>query len=268
MTDQRHRGECLLDVAVYAPIGLALTIGEHLPARVRQGARLVEDRVRVARAFGELAVRFGRAEIERELLRQRAEPVVDDAPVAAAPDETPEPGETTPVAPASSPAAETLPISDYESLAAIHVVQRLGSLRDDEIEQIRSFEQANPLLEARGGVALLAEQAAAGDWTAVLTAADRRVWVATIDDVVVGYLELVTPVPGGAGVVRQVYVLPGAREVGFGDELLATAIQAIRDLGGTAIESFALPGDRETKNLYERAGVTARKIIVSKRLDG
>ena len=36
--------------------------------------------------------------------------------------------------------ADSLPIGDYESLAAIHVVQRLSSLRDDEIEQIREFE--------------------------------------------------------------------------------------------------------------------------------
>jgi len=54
--------------------------------------------------------------------------------------------------------------------------------------------------------------------------------------------------------------------VGFGDEMLAEAIAATLAAGGAVIESFALPGDRETKNLYERAGVTARKIIVSKRL--
>lgn len=122
------------------------------------------------------------------------------------------------------------------------------------------------LVDARGGAALLAEQPAVADWSATLFASDRRVWVATIDDVVVGYLELATPPAGGAGVVRQVYVHPEAREVGFGDWMLAAAIEAIVQLGGAVVESFALPGDRDTKNLYERAGVTARKIIVSKRL--
>lgn len=129
-------------------------------------------------------------------------------------------------------------------------------------------EARDALADVRGGAALLAEQPAVADWPAAIESPQRRVWVATIDDVVVGYLELATPVDGGAGVVRQVYVQPEAREVGFGDELLATAIEAIGQLGGTTVESFALPGDRETKNLYERAGVTARKIIVSKRLDG
>jgi ribosomal protein S18 acetylase RimI-like enzyme len=121
----------------------------------------------------------------------------------------------------------------------------------------------------RGGAALLAEQPAVDDWSALLRRPDRRTWVATIDDVVVGYLELVPPpAAGGAGVVRQVYVHPEAREVGFGDELLAAAIDDVRASGGSSIEGFALPGDRETKNLFERAGVTARKIIVAKDLRG
>jgi GNAT superfamily N-acetyltransferase len=128
-------------------------------------------------------------------------------------------------------------------------------------------EARDALVDARGGAALLAEQPMVDDWAAVIESPDRRVWVATIDDVVVGYLELVAPRAGGVGVVRQVYVHPDAREVGFGDFLLAAAIDAIKELGGVGIESFALPGDRDTKNLYERAGVTARKIIVSKRFD-
>ena len=93
-------------------------------------------------------------------------------------------------------------------------------------------EARQALVDARGGAALLAEQPAVADWAALIAAPDRRVWVATIDDVVLGYLELATPTPGGAGVVRQVYVHPEAREVGFGDEMLAAAIDAIRQLGG------------------------------------
>jgi ribosomal protein S18 acetylase RimI-like enzyme len=64
-----------------------------------------------------------------------------------------------------------------------------------------------------------------------------------------------------------VFVRVEARELGFGDELLAEAVETTRQAGGAVIESFALPGDSDTKNLYERAGVTARKLIVSKRLD-
>ena len=127
-------------------------------------------------------------------------------------------------------------------------------------------EARDALVEARGGPQLLAEQPPVGEWTTLLADPRVRVWLAAIDDVIVGYLQLLLPHPGGAGVVTQVFVLEDARELGFGDEMLAEAIAATREAGGTAIESFALPGDRETKNLYERAGVTARKIIVSKRL--
>lgn len=72
--------------------------------------------------------------------------------------------------------------------------------------------------------------------------------------------------PDGTGVVRQVYVHPEARELGLGDDLLEAAIAATVAAGGATIESVALPGDRETKNLFERAGLTARLITVAKRL--
>jgi predicted GNAT family acetyltransferase len=92
------------------------------------------------------------------------------------------------------------------------------------------------------------------------------VFVATIDDVPLGYLELHLPDDTERAIVRQVYVDDGARELGFGDDMIGLAIEATRAAGGTVIESFALPGDRNTKNLFERAGMTARKLIVAKKL--
>ena len=62
------------------------------------------------------------------------------------------------------------------------------------------------------------------------------------------------------------YVEPEARELGFGDDLLAMATAAARDRGCVALEATALPGDRMTKNLYERAGITTRKLTVWTRL--
>ena len=123
------------------------------------------------------------------------------------------------------------------------------------------------LVDARGGRQLLDEQPEVGDWAALIADPASRVWVATIDDVVVGYLELRMPDDSGCGRVRQVFVEPDARELGFGDNMLAAAIAVIRAAGGNRVESFALPGDRDTKNLFERAAVTARKLIVSKALD-
>lgn len=132
--------------------------------------------------------------------------------------------------------------------------------------QLAELEAAarHSLIDQRGGAALLAEQPAVGDWVVAIDDHSRWVGVAELDGFVVGYLELA--VTGDVAVVRQVYVQPEARAIGFGDSLLEAAFDEARRHGCSALEGFALPGDRETKNLYERAGVTARKIIVSTRL--
>jgi GNAT superfamily N-acetyltransferase len=134
-------------------------------------------------------------------------------------------------------------------------------LEPDDVGEVAALEATAraALADQRGGAALLAEQPAVGDWTGVPTT-----WVGTLDGLVVGYLQLL--LRGTVAEVRQVYVLPEARELGFGDALLEAASDAARAAGCRAIEGVALPGDRETKNLYERAGITARKIVVSKRL--
>jgi GNAT superfamily N-acetyltransferase len=78
---------------------------------------------------------------------------------------------------------------------------------------------------------------------------------------VVGYL--LARVDGELATILDVFVHPEAREIGFGDELLAAAVAAARRAGARLLEGEALPGDRDTKNLYERAGITARLITVS-----
>lgn len=88
-----------------------------------------------------------------------------------------------------------------------------------------------------------------------------RAWVATIDDVVVGYL--VCAIDTDRARITDLFVHPDARELGFGDELLAAALAAARVAGARTLEAEALPGDRDMKNLYERAGIKARLIIVS-----
>ena len=141
------------------------------------------------------------------------------------------------------------------------MLESVRPLTADDIPVVEQLEaEARAALEpVRGGAARLAELPPA-DWADAV----GRAWVATIDDVVLGYLEAVFH--GATAEVRQVYVDPEAREGGLGDELVATAMAAARAAGCTALEGTALPGDRETKNLYERAGVVARLIVVSKKL--
>lgn len=118
--------------------------------------------------------------------------------------------------------------------------------------------------DQRGGAQWLVEHPLVGAyWVDRLRRAD--VLVAHIGQVVVGYIVAVL---GADHVVRidQIWMTPGARELGFGDELLATAIERGRGAGAVAVEGQSLPGDRHTKNLYERAGIVARLITTFKTL--
>jgi GNAT superfamily N-acetyltransferase len=94
--------------------------------------------------------------------------------------------------------------------------------------------------------------------------ADAHVLVAHIGEVVVGYLVLT--IVDAIARVDDVYVTPEARELGFGDAMLASATEGARSAGCSLIEGYALPGDRDTKNLYERAAIKARLITVSAEL--
>ncbi|MBA3288327.1 MAG: GNAT family N-acetyltransferase [Acidimicrobiia bacterium] len=146
------------------------------------------------------------------------------------------------------------------------VVRRAGI--DDVSELIVIEAQARAaLVDARGGARWLEEHRSIGaGWAEAVET--RTVFAAVLVDaeldVVCGYLVL--DVDGGIAVVDQVYVVPGARELGLGDGLLEAAVGEARACGVAVLEGQALPGDRETKNLYERAGITARLITVSTRL--
>lgn len=66
--------------------------------------------------------------------------------------------------------------------------------------------------------------------------------------------------------VTLVHVREQAREVGVGDALMEFVLRDAVQAGCTHIRSSALPGDRATKNLFERNGLVARAIQVEKKL--
>ncbi len=125
-------------------------------------------------------------------------------------------------------------------------------------------EARSALLDQRGGVRWMLEHPERADhWDSVV--GKEATWVAHIDEVVVGYL--VADFVGDLVRIAEVYVSPQARELGFGDELLAAAVLSARRRGSRTLDAEALPGDRNTKNLYERAGIKARLITVSTPLE-
>lgn len=150
----------------------------------------------------------------------------------------------------------------------IDPVVRPACRTDVDALRLLEAEARAALVDARGGTRWLDEHPELGvGWPDALER--YQVFVAVLDveqaEVVVGYLVL--DVAGTVAHIDQVFVTPQARELGFGDTLVEEAEVAAREVGATVLEGQALPGDRETKNLYERAGITARLITVSRRLD-
>jgi GNAT superfamily N-acetyltransferase len=154
---------------------------------------------------------------------------------------------------------------------------RVRRAEPGDAEELRSLEAAARagLAEVRGGGRWLDVHHAIGErWAQAIE--ERAVFVAVIPatgdgdavtDAVVGVLVVdVVDDPMRVARIDQVFVTADARELGFGDALVAAATEWGRAAGAELIEAETLPGDRNLKNLYERAGVTARLITVSKRL--
>ena len=62
----------------------------------------------------------------------------------------------------------------------------------------------------------------------------------------------------------DIFVEPEAREVGVGEAMVDDVVDWCRDAGCIGIDSFALPGNRSTKNFFETFGFTARMLVVHK----
>lgn len=99
------------------------------------------------------------------------------------------------------------------------------------------------------------------------TTGDRVVLVGGIGDTIMGSLSAVETA-GGHWQILHVYVVQAAREVGIGDRLLSTCLATLSARGADWCGATALPGDRSTKNLFERHGLVAQAIIVGTSLSG
>jgi len=124
----------------------------------------------------------------------------------------------------------------------------------------------------RGGAAFLASRqrkTAVSD--AILDAlndSETMVWCGIWELAVVGYAIASISEEDGETIVtvRDIFTTPEAREVGIGEVLLEAAIAWAIATDASAIDGYALPGARESKNLYERLGLTARLITVRRDL--
>lgn len=139
----------------------------------------------------------------------------------------------------------------------------------DDAPELAELEEIarSAVAEHRGGLEWLAGSTTSTPATWAERVAGAGEWwvaVGTIDGVVVGYCAARRA--GGVATIDHLFVLEGARGVGVGEALIEEALAWASDLGASVLEATALPGDRETKNLFERFGMKARAITVSRRL--
>jgi len=169
-------GDRLVDLAVYAPIGLALAALGSLPRWVEAGRRQMEARLESARVVGRLVVDQGSrqsGDILRRVAEQADTVMAGLGLVPEVPDAAGEAGEksagdapaaATTTRPVPSPSAGSAPagldpaqlaIPGYDTLSASQVVQRLPGLSPEELEAVRLYELAG---RARKTVLLKAAQ--------------------------------------------------------------------------------------------------------------
>ncbi len=169
MNDSKSPLDRVVELFVYAPVGLALSARDLVPGLVERGRRQVDPQVGVARMVGQMAVSQGRSQAEKALEHAVASaqatleqlgvldhsepspgPAASSRPTTS-PSPPPPPSEGPIVAPAApavprtgnGPAAAALAIPDYDSLSASQVLPRLSSLSNDELEAVRAYEHAH-----------------------------------------------------------------------------------------------------------------------------
>lgn len=131
----RRTTDRLVELFVVVPVSVALQLADDLPKVLHADRKEVEERVKVARWMGEMAVQFGRREVEKRL-EQLTSPRPPQAPAAA------------PAAPAAPdvppPRTHGLqePFQGYDTLAAAQLLPLLERLPESELHLVRDYELA------------------------------------------------------------------------------------------------------------------------------
>jgi hypothetical protein len=136
---QKSPAQRVLDLAVYGPLGLALSIAEALPAMARKGRSRLAPQMGLARTVGQLAVQQGYRQLRDKAASGTVIPFRPPVPVVTGRAGA---GRAGAGRAGAGPAAADLAIPSYDSLSAPQVVQRLAGLSDDEVAAVRAYEAA------------------------------------------------------------------------------------------------------------------------------
>jgi len=148
MSESAHESdpvEALLDLLLYAPLGLVTQFDELLPGLIERG----RSQAAMARTIGEFAVRAGgqkvtqRADDTGRTLEAAARTilgVLSGMVDRTAKDAGAEATASSPSAPASE--SEDLPIAEYDSLKATEIIPELDALDPSQRAVIEAHERA------------------------------------------------------------------------------------------------------------------------------
>lgn len=163
---QKSPIDTMLELGLFAPLGLALAARDSLPDLIARGRQQVTSQVALAKMMGKFAVREGEKDLRKRagdvsqtlsalgLLPEPnpspGTPLKERPPAAGTvPTPTPEPtSASNGSAPSANGKAEPpvvrsradLAIPGYDTLSASQVVQRLAGLSGDELEAVRDYE--------------------------------------------------------------------------------------------------------------------------------
>ena len=147
----------LIDLFVYAPVGLLYEYDEVLPKLDRRG----KSQVQLARVIGKMAMNQGGSESFNQLAEGLAmmvarriteigesmglaPPSGEDAADEPVEDAADEPDEIAPPSPAVAVGTQPpLPIAGYDDLTAREIVALLDELEMDQLARVRAHEEAN-----------------------------------------------------------------------------------------------------------------------------
>jgi len=142
--------------------------------------------------------------------------------------------------------------------ALIADVSSLRFLEDTAFESLSNFRGLAQFLEMSPRIG--------DEWKDLVNDAKYRLLVGLSEGVIHGYLLVEIFDTLHKALIKQVFVDSSARQLGLGALLIEHCEQLVRESGCTVLEGLALPGDRDMKNLFERASMSAQLLIVGKNL--
>jgi GNAT superfamily N-acetyltransferase len=155
------------------------------------------------------------------------------------------------------------------------VTERARPATPDDVPRIAELARTarKEMTELRGGPVFLAREARPepleDNLAAELADPAHAVFVGTLDEAALGYAAVrVEELRTGdvLGVITDLFVEAEARAVGIGELLMGEALEWCKQQRATAVDTYALPGDRNTKNFFEMSGFTARLLVMHHRL--